>query len=70
MAFDIFMLCLIASGYVLFLVSLLQDAARLLKLSRRRLGISDGPLGQPRPRTASMLQAPPPATDRNRKIKQ
>jgi hypothetical protein len=41
MVFDVFMLCLIAGGYVLFLVSLLHDAARLLKLARRRLRVSD-----------------------------
>jgi hypothetical protein len=37
MVFDSFMLCLIAAGYVLFLVSLLPDAARLLKFTHRRL---------------------------------
>jgi hypothetical protein len=30
MAFDIFMLCLIAAGYVLFVIGLLNDAARLI----------------------------------------
>jgi hypothetical protein len=37
MAFDVFMLSLIAAGYVLFLVSLLHDAVRLLKFTHQRL---------------------------------
>jgi hypothetical protein len=41
MAFDVFMMCLIAAGYVLFVVSLLHDAARVLNLARRRLRVSD-----------------------------
>jgi len=63
MAFDVFVICLIAAGYVLFLVSLLHDAACLLKSTHQ-------PLNYLRARIASMLHAPPPATDSSRKIKQ
>jgi hypothetical protein len=41
MVFDTFMLCLIAAGCAMFLVSLLQDAARVLKFTRKRLRGSD-----------------------------
>jgi hypothetical protein len=41
MDFDVFVLCLIAAGYVLSLVSLLQDAARLLKFTHPRLRVPD-----------------------------
>jgi len=39
--FDVFVLCLIAAGYVLSLVSLLQDSARLLKFTHPRLRVPD-----------------------------
>jgi hypothetical protein len=72
MAFDIFMLCLIAAGYVLFVIGLLNDAARLIseKIWRPKTSALVDHFDYPRARLASKLHAPPPATEKKRKIKQ
>jgi len=48
MAFEVFVLCLIASAYAMFIVSLVQDAARNLMHTRDRAG-ADSVAGQHEP---------------------